>query len=177
MSRSNLRRRSPKLPAATANAKINGGCACGGVRYEVTLPPLFVHCCHCTRCQRESGTAFVTHAMIERRCLRWSGAVLASRLPTDSRSRHEIVHCAACLTPLWGQHGRQPSVIVYIKVGTLDLPERFPAQAHIFVRSKLPWLALDDAVPQFLGEYNASKLWPAESQARYAAARHPPTPR
>ena len=42
-----------------------GGCACGAVRYRMTSPPMFVHCCHCHDCQRQTGTAFVLNALIE----------------------------------------------------------------------------------------------------------------
>jgi hypothetical protein len=166
-----LQSRAEQSTQRTGKTSVEGGCACGAVRYRLTLLPLFVHCCHCTRCQRESGTAFVTHAMIERQCLTWSGEVKASRLPTDSKTRHEIVHCAKCLTPLWGQHGRQPSVIVYLKVCTLDVPEQFPPQAHIFVRSKLSWVSLDAEIPQFAGYYNAAKTWPQASVTRYRSAQ------
>ncbi|UQA56375.1 GFA family protein [Polyangium aurulentum] len=44
---------------------LEGGCACGAVRYRMTRRPLFVHCCHCTFCQRETGAAFAWNAMIE----------------------------------------------------------------------------------------------------------------
>ena len=148
-----------------------GGCACGQVRYRMLQAPLFVHCCHCTRCQRESGTAFVTHAVIERQNLSWSGETIARSVPADSKTRHEIVHCAECLTALWGQHGRQPSVIVYLKIGTLDTPGKFPSMAHIFIRSKLPWVVLGDATAKFSAYYDSNKVWPSESLTRYASAR------
>jgi hypothetical protein len=155
---------------------LTGGCACGKLRYVLLATPLFVHCCHCRRCQRESGTAFVTHAVIERANVKLlKGETVAGRVPTDSRRRHEIVHCATCLTALWGQHGRQPSVLLYLKVGTLDDPALAPTCAHIFTRSKLPWVSLGDStdrsVPSFDGYYSASKLWPEASLERYHRAK------
>lgn len=140
--------------SATTGSDLVGGCACGSVRYRLSLPPLFVHCCHCTRCQRESGTAFVTHAVMERAVAEVTGETVSARQPTDSRRRHEIVHCATCLTPL-----------------TLDVPTLLPTQAHIFVRSKLPWVSIDGVAPAFKGYYVASKTWPVESLNRLDAAK------
>ena len=44
---------------------LEGGCACGSVRYRLASAPMFVNCCHCTWCQRETGSAFVINALIE----------------------------------------------------------------------------------------------------------------
>ena len=44
---------------------LEGGCACGTVRYRLTDAPMFVHCCHCSCCQTETGSAFVLNALIE----------------------------------------------------------------------------------------------------------------
>ena len=44
---------------------LEGGCACGAVRYRLTSAPMFVHCCHCRDCQRQTGSAFVLNALIE----------------------------------------------------------------------------------------------------------------
>jgi hypothetical protein len=44
---------------------LQGNCTCGHLRYRVERPPLFVHCCHCSFCQRETGSAFVLNALIE----------------------------------------------------------------------------------------------------------------
>jgi hypothetical protein len=46
-------------------ATLNGRCACGAVRYRLVSEPMFVHCCHCQDCQRETGSAFVLNALIE----------------------------------------------------------------------------------------------------------------
>ena len=59
---------------------LEGGCTCRAVRYRMTSPPLFVHCCHCRWCQRESGSAFALNAMIE-----------ADRV-TNLREAPELVH-------------------------------------------------------------------------------------
>src|SRR6185437_16541776 len=47
------------------NNVMDGGCTCGAIRYRLKAKPLFVHCCHCTWCQRKSGSAFAVNAFIE----------------------------------------------------------------------------------------------------------------
>ena len=66
-----------------------GTCSCRGVRYRMTAAPLFVHCCHCTWCQRETGSAFVLNAMVEAECVEvLAGSPLTiDRNPETRRSR------------------------------------------------------------------------------------------
>jgi hypothetical protein len=63
-----------------AGFPIEGGCDCRAVRYRMLSAPLFVHCCHCRWCQRESGASFALNAMIEAdREHDWPAASLARR--------------------------------------------------------------------------------------------------
>lgn len=151
---------------------IDGRCACGALAYRLGAPPLFVHACHCTRCQRETGCAFAHHLMIETAQLQvLDGDPQFTRVPTDSGRRHWVARCEACRTALWNAHGSREPVIVYLRVGTLDAPAAWPPQAHIFVRSMPAWMRLDPAVPQFEGGYDAQRTWPPASVARYQMAR------
>ncbi len=151
---------------------LGGRCACGALAFDLARPPLFVHACHCTRCQRETGCAFAHHLMIETQHLRLrQGLPQTTQVPTDSGRRHWVARCAHCHTALWNAHGSRKPLIVYLRVGTLDVPADWPPQAHIFVRSKPAWMVLDPAVPQFQGHYDARRLWPAESLARYDQAK------
>ena len=150
----------------------DGGCACGHVRYRMHAAPLFVHACHCTRCQRETGGPFAHHAMIEFTAF----SVLEGEpdfvlVPTDSGGKHWVARCPKCRTAMWNEHGTRKAITRYVRVGTLDEPGKFPPLAHIYSRSKQPWLSLADGAPQFAGYYDAAKIWPKESLARYAAAR------
>jgi len=151
---------------------IEGRCACGALAFRLARPPLFVHACHCTRCQRETGGAFAHHLMIETAQLQLlQGQPLFTRVPTDSGGRHWVARCADCHGVLWNAHGSRQPLIVYLRVGTLDEPAAWPPQAHIYLRSRQPWLVLDPAVPQFSGAYDARKTWPADSLARYDEAK------
>ena len=146
-----------------------GGCACGAVRYRMTSPPMFVHCCHCHDCQRQTGTAFVLNALIEAdRLIVLTGDVAGIRVPTDSGQPHVIYRCQACQTALWSTYGGREA-LRFLRVGTLDDPTALPPDVHIYTRSKLPWVALPPGAPAFEAYYDSKKLWPAESLERRRA--------
>ena len=165
---------SPNLPNLPnpPTPPLDGGCACGQVRYRLLERPMFVHCCHCTRCRRETGGPFAHHAMVEyTRFEVLQGEADFVRVPTDSGGRHWVARCPACRTAMWNEHGTRQAVTRYVRVGTLDEPAVLPPLAHIFVRSRQPWVVLDPAVPAFSGYYDAAAIWPSDSLARYEAAR------
>jgi hypothetical protein len=152
---------------------LEGGCACGALRYRLTSDPMFVHCCHCRDCQRQTGSAFVLNALIESdRMAMPSGAPEPVPVPTDSGRPHEIFRCPKCLTAIWSDYGRR-GVLRFLRVGTLDDPSALPPDVHIYIRSKLPWVTLPAGVPAFEAYYEASKLWPAASLARRRAILGP----
>ncbi len=118
----------------------DGGCTCGAVRYRMTSTPLFVHCCHCRWCQRESGSAFAINAMIEadrvQLLQREPEAVLT---PSASGKGQEILRCPACRIALWSHYAGAGDRICFVRVGTLDAPDRLPPDIHLFTSSKQPW--------------------------------------
>ena len=148
---------------------LEGGCACGAVRYRLTDRPMFVNCCHCKDCQRQTGTAFVINAIIEADRVETSGETHFTRMPTDSGSPHDVYRCTQCQTALWSTYGGRNEVR-FIRVGTLDDPGAVPPDAHIFTRSKLPWVNLTAEPHVYEVFYSTKERWPAESQARRAAA-------
>jgi hypothetical protein len=152
---------------------LDGGCACGAVRYRLGSEPMFVHCCHCLDCQRQTGSAFVLNALIETdRVAVLSGAPAPVAVPTDSGRPHEIFRCPTCHTALWSDYGRR-GVLRFVRVGTLDDPSALQPDVHIYTRSKLPWVALPAGVPAFEAYYDSAKLWPAASLARRRAILGP----
>ena len=147
-----------------------GGCACGRVRYRLNSRPMFVNCCHCHDCQRQTGSAFVINAIIETdRIEMLSGLPEPVRVPTDSGRPHDIYRCPQCRTALWSDYGGRPK-LRFVRVGTLDEPAALPPDAYIFTRSKLPWVGLPAGAPTFEIYYDLEKLWLAESLARRRAA-------
>lgn len=148
---------------------LGGGCACGQVRYRLRSAPLFVHCCHCKDCQRQTGSAFVLNALIETdRVEQLSGATTLFPMPTDSGRPHEVARCPGCGTAVWSHYGGF-TALTFLRVGTLDEPAALPPDVHIYTRSKQPWIALPEGVPAFEAYYDSKKLWPAESLTRRRA--------
>jgi len=149
--------------------QLAGGCACGTVRYRLRSAPMFVHCCHCRDCQRQTGSAFVINALIETdRVELQSGDPQPFAMPTDSGRPHNIYRCPVCGTAVWSDYGDR-KVLRFVRVGTLDEPSTLRPDVHIYVRAKQPWVALPDGVPAFEAYYDPKKLWPAESIERRRA--------
>jgi hypothetical protein len=153
--------------------KLDGGCFCGAVRYRLTIPPLFVHCCHCTECQNQTGSAFVINALYETErieLLRGSPQRVPMSAPGDAP--HDIYRCRKCKVAVWSDYGRRPQ-FRFVRVGTLDQPKRLAPDVHIFTRSKQPWVALPRGTPAFKVYYDMQKLWPKKSLERRKAALEP----
>jgi hypothetical protein len=151
------------------NPTLEGGCACGKMRYRLASQPMIVHCCHCRDCQRQTGSAFVLNALIETdRIAKLKGETKSVAVPTDSGRRHEIHRCPACETALWSHYGGGPA-LAFVRIGTLDDPSALPPDVHIYTRSKLPWVALPPRIPAFPDYYDSKALWPPESLARRKA--------
>ena len=149
---------------------ITGGCNCGKVKYRLKTAPMFVNCCHCTDCQRHTGSAFVINALIETdRIELLAGKPEPVSMPTESGRPHDVYRCPSCQVALWSDYGRRPN-LRFVRVGTLDQPHDVKPNAHIFVRSKVPWLELPKAAHAFDIYYDSEKEWPAESLARRRAA-------
>ena len=148
---------------------LNGGCACGALRYRMHAAPMFVHCCHCKDCQRQTGTAFVLNALIEAdRIELESGSPTPHTMPTDSGRPHTVFRCPDCGTAVWSEYGGLKT-LRFIRVGTLDDPTELPPDVHIYIRSKLPWITLPEGVPAFAAYYDSKTLWPAASLERRRA--------
>ena len=144
-----------------------GGCGCDAVRYRLEDAPLFVHCCHCRDCQRQTGTAFVLNALIESdRLTHLSGSLRKITMPTESGRPHHIFRCELCQTALWSEYGGGGDKIKFIRVGTLDRRDSAPPNVHIYTRSKLPWVLLPKDVPVFEAFYDKNKFWPSAALAR-----------
>ena len=147
-----------------------GGCTCGAVRYRMTSAPLFVHCCHCRWCQRETGSAFVINALIESdRVEVTHGAVELVNTPSESGEGQKIFRCPQCWVALWSNYATAVGdKIGFVRAGTLDDPDGVAPSIHIFTRSKVPWLTLPPDVPAVEIYYDRDTEWPAESLERYA---------
>lgn len=147
-----------------------GACTCGQVRFRMTSDPLFVHCCHCSWCQRESGTAFALNALIEAdRVELIEGEVEIVDTPSASGKGQRISRCPVCRMAVWSNYGGLGDLMRFIRVGTLLEPGRVPPDVHIFTSTKLPWVVLPEGVPVFDDYYSTKEHWPEASLERRKA--------
>ena len=147
---------------------LEGGCACGRVRYRLADEPLFTHCCHCLSCQRQTGSAFVINLLIESdRVAIIDGRPQPVDAPRDDGSTQRIYRCPSCQVAVFSEY-TWPE-LWFVRAGTLDEPSTVVPDVHIFTRSKLPWVALPEATPAFEVFYDREALWPASSRERMRA--------
>lgn len=152
--------------------ELEGGCTCGAVRYRMSGPPLIVHCCHCTWCQRETGSAFALNAYIEaERVTLLRGRPELVPTPSASGKGQKIARCPACRVAVWSHYPGAGDAICFVRVGTLDKAGLLPPDIHIYTSTKQPWVVIPAgarAVPEY---YRRSEVWSAESLARWQALR------
>ena len=150
--------------------ELDGGCTCGQLRYRMTAAPLFVHCCHCRWCQRETGSAFALNAMIEAdRMVLLKGQPEMVMTPTLSGKGQKISRCPDCRVAVWSNYAGAGDSVRFVRVGTLDEPDRLPPDIHIFTESKQPWVILPRDVPAVPQYYRRESYWPPESLIRRSA--------
>ena len=144
-----------------------GGCTCRNVRYRMTSAPLFVHCCHCRWCQRETGASFALNAMIESdRVEILHGEPEVVLTPSNSGKGQKIVRCPVCRIAVWSHYAGAGDAVRFVRVGTLDDPDRLPPDIHIFTGSKQPWVVLPAGTPTVAEYYDRNEYWPAASLER-----------
>jgi len=145
-----------------------GGCSCGAVRYRLASEPMFVHCCHCLNCQRQTGSAFVVNLLIEAdRVELLAGEPEPVDVPRDDGSTQRIYRCPACQVAIYSEYGRPE--VRFVRGGTLDDSRGITPDVHIFTKSKVGWVSLPESTPAFDVYYDSRTLWPAESLARLDA--------
>ena len=130
---------------------------------------MFVHCCHCRNCQRQTGSAFVVNLLIEAERLEvFRGTPQAIEVPRDDGSGQRIFRCPDCQVAVFSDYGA-PDVL-FVRAGTLDDHTGITPDVHIFTRSKVAWMTLPEGAPAFEAYYDSQKLWPADSLRRLQAA-------
>ncbi len=120
-----------------------GGCLCGAVRWRAEELPVEVTHCHCTTCRRASGAPVVTWATFARAAVTMTGA------PAERRATPDAVRsfCRDCGTPLAFSERARPAMID-LTAGSMDDPEQLRPTGHIWARSALTWLPIDDELPR-----------------------------
>lgn len=147
---------------------MEGRCTCQRIRYRLTSEPLFVHACHCTWCQRETGAAFALNAMIEAsRVELLAGEPELVDTPSNSGKGQAIARCPTCRVALWSNYGGRGDIVRFVRVGTLEGARTVKPDVHIFTSTKQPWLDVGDAVPVCEEFYDRTQLWPEASLERW----------
>ena len=121
-----------------------GGCQCGALRYQFQAPLRDIAHCHCSVCRRSSGGIVTTWITVPLASFRWLAGTPREYASSASCTRSFCPTCGAqlCLfTTLSPQ-------TLDVTVATLDHPELAPADRHIWVQSRLPWLHLDQQLPE-----------------------------
>lgn len=121
-----------------------GGCHCGAQRYAIEAPLDDVGHCHCSICRRTTGGTLVTWATVPRASFRWLQGHPARYASSADSHRYFCPHCGAQLV---FETERTPDTLD-VTVTTLDHPEAAAPSRHVWVGSRLPWLHLDDGLPQ-----------------------------
>ena len=154
----------------TATYPIEGGCACRAIRYRMMSAPIVVHACHCTWCQRETGSAHALNAVIETdRVEILSGQPEAIDTPSHSGKGQKIVRCPKCRVALWSNYAGAGASMRFVRVGTLDHPEACPPDIHIYTSTRQPWVQIPAGSKVFAEFYNAKEVWPKETLMRWGA--------
>jgi hypothetical protein len=129
---------------------------------------MFVHCCHCLNCQRQTGSAFVINLLIEAdRVEVLRGTPQQVDAPRDDGSVQRIFRCPDCQVAVFSDYGAPD--VRFVRAGTLDDPTDITPDMHIFTRSKVGWVTLPEDAPAFEVYYDSQKLWPPESLRRLEA--------
>jgi hypothetical protein len=127
---------------------LTGGCLCGAVRYAVTQPLVVAYYCHCTRCQRRTGSAAAVSALVVPGSLRITTGeeLLASFDPSDGWSK---VFCSACGGGLWAENPAASGALA-VRMGTFDSDPGVRPSYRQFVAYAAPWEAIpDDGLPRY----------------------------
>jgi hypothetical protein len=147
-----------------------GGCACGAIRYRLKREPMFVHCCHCTACQTETGTAFALNALIESDQVETlAGEPQPTMIASESGKGQQVWRCPQCKVAVWSNYGGAGDLVRFVRVGTLDKPHGLEPDIHIYTRSKLPWVRLPEGALAVEAYYDTKQVWPEESLERRKA--------
>ena len=134
-----------------------GSCECKSIDYQYNGEPLTCYACHCTDCQTSSGSAFGLSMIVNEKDLEvTSGNVETSTLDVKG-TKVEKHHCSQCGTPLWFSAEEYPGIVA-IKPGTFKDTLWFKPVAHLWVRSKQPWVILNKDTPQYQKQPEISEL-------------------
>ena len=134
-----------------------GGCQCSRVRYTLQTKSYTVYACHCRECQKQSASAFALSVPVPIKALNVEGTLNIYERPTDRGSLTHCYFCPQCGTRIYHQSKRSPDIVT-LKGGTLDDASKLEPIAHLWIRSKQPWLLLPKTANTALYETQPENL-------------------
>lgn len=129
-------------------AKIRGGCLCGQVRYSADAEPAFVGVCHCSDCQRFTGSAFSTVIAVPAPALTITGTLKTFSKRGDSGKPIHRRFCPECGSGIVDEGDALPGIAM-LNAGTLDDRSWVKPQSEIFCDSAQPWVRLGGELKRF----------------------------
>lgn len=127
-------------------SSLSGGCQCGSVRYKLEGPIIRLNICHCSDCQRQSGSAFGMSLVISPETFQLTSGVLKNFEITADSGRSKIgAFCSGCGVRIYNR----TSALMSIKAGTLDDVSWLVPNGHYWTRSKQPWVQIPDGIECF----------------------------
>ncbi len=123
-----------------------GGCLCGAVRYRIDeeqWPPCYA--CHCTDCQTQSGSAIAVQMPVWASKFSVQGETIEGKRQLPSGATGTVRACAKCLTRLHAINSSRPGLVI-VRAGTLDDSASLEPKAHMWVKSKQPWMTIPEGV-------------------------------
>lgn len=151
---------------------MEGGCTCGNIRYRLHGKPMIVHACHCTWCQRETGSVHALNAMYEfDRVEHLNAEPEVVDTPSASGKGQRIARCPVCKVAIWSNYSGAGPAVRFVRVGTMDDPATCPPDVHIFTSTRHPWVTLPPDAKVFEEFYEIGEVWPAEALERRRVLR------
>jgi len=129
-------------------AKIEGGCSCGKVRYSADVEPIFTGFCHCTACQKTTGSSFSVVVAVPAPALTVTGETKTYDSKGDSGQGTHSMFCPNCGSPFAGTADVMQDVVM-LRAGTMDDPSWLTPAMEIYCDSKMPWVNLSGAFKSF----------------------------
>ena len=130
---------------------ITGGCLCGAIRYAISSPVSGLRACHCTHCQKTSGTGSSVNAVILSKDFALTlGTPKRYTDKADSGRLLRRFFCGDCGSPIYSQRDASPDRMV-VRAGSFDDSSAMKITANIWTKSARPWSHIDPGTEQLPG--------------------------
>ena len=124
---------------------LTGGCLCGATRYRISATPVEALYCHCRMCQRAHGAPAVAWLTVPIAGFAWIGGAASAYRSSARAFRH---FCGSCGTPLTWREADSPRY-VDVSIASLDAPDAFPPELHLWTDAKIAWHEIGDHLPRY----------------------------